>query len=179
MADTVEDGYEPDNSFTEYSSMTVTTSLQSQYRSIMPMYDGDYIQFSASPGMYIFNGSSTIDIYCSIYDENYNYLAGGALQSGISYVIYNSGSYFLTVYGYDAIGDYALNYVYEPFLGSLRFLRLQVPAELLFSLLVPVTRLTSLLLFRIMTRLLDHGITSFLQLLTEQETYFLKLKCLT
>lgn len=39
------DEFEPDNSFSQYSSMTVTTEPSSQDRSIAPEGDNDYIRF--------------------------------------------------------------------------------------------------------------------------------------
>jgi len=55
----VGDIYEPDNSFTEYSSMTISNSLKSQSRSIEPAGDNDYIRFYGSPGTYTFYTSGS------------------------------------------------------------------------------------------------------------------------
>jgi hypothetical protein len=115
------DSYEPDNSFSQYSSMTPTTSLQSQSRSINPAGDNDYIRFQASAGTYTFYTSSSIDTYGHLYDSNQNQLAsdddsGGSLQFRIVYAITASGYYFLRVRGYSSgtTGAYTLYFSYQP-----------------------------------------------------------------
>ena len=122
------DSFEPDNSFSEYSSMTVTSSVQSQFRSIYPANDNDYIRFFATPGQYTFYTSSptSADTYGIIYASNYTQLAydddsGGNMQFRIVYTISNSDYYFLRVRGYnsDTVGDYTLYYSYIPFFGTL------------------------------------------------------------
>jgi hypothetical protein len=58
----VGDSYEPDNSFDQYSTMSVTSSLQSQSRSIDPAGDNDYIRFYAQAGKkYIFYTEGSTD----------------------------------------------------------------------------------------------------------------------
>jgi YVTN family beta-propeller protein len=113
------DAFEPDNSFSQYSTMTVTTSLQSQSRSLEPAGDNDYIRFYATPGIYTFYTSSSIDTYGYLYYSNQSQLAydddsGGSLQFRISYQITSSGYYFLRVLGYSSSveGSYTLYYQY-------------------------------------------------------------------
>ena len=117
----VGDIYEPDNSFTEYSSMTLTTSLQSQSRSIEPAADNDYIRFYGSPGTYTFYTSGSLDTFGYLYDSDQNLLAlnddsGGNLQFMINYQILDSGYYFLRVKDFltSNNGSYTLYYQYEP-----------------------------------------------------------------
>jgi len=70
-----EDSYEPDNSFDQYSTMSVTTSLQSQSRSIYPTGDNDYIRFYAQADKnYIFYTEGSTDTYGYLYDSNQNQL---------------------------------------------------------------------------------------------------------
>ena len=92
----VTDDFEPDNSFSEYSNITVTGTLQSQSRSIFPAGDNDYIRFYADPGTYRFYTSSSIDTYGYLYNSDLNQLAydddsGGNLQFRIVYNISTSG----------------------------------------------------------------------------------------
>ena len=101
--------------------MAVTSSLQSQSRSIDPAGDYDYIRFQASPGNYTFYTSSSIDTYGALYDSSQNQLAynddgGGNLQFQIQYYIANSGGYFLMVKAYNSsiTGTYTLYYQYQP-----------------------------------------------------------------
>lgn len=115
------DSYEPDNSFTQYSTMTVTTSLQSQSRSIDPAGDNDYIRFYAYSGnKYIFYTESSIDTYGHLYDSSQSQLDyddddGTDYNFRIEYTITSSGYYFLRVRGYSSStqGPYALYYKYE------------------------------------------------------------------
>jgi YVTN family beta-propeller protein len=114
------DAYEPDNSFSQYSNITVTTSLQSQYRSLEPSGDNDYLRFYATPGTYTFYSSSSIDTYVYLYNSNQTLLAsdddsGGNLQFSISYQITSSGYYFLRVLGYSSSveGPYTLYFQYS------------------------------------------------------------------
>ena len=116
----VGDIYEPDNSFTEYSSMSVTTSLQSQSRSIEPAGDNDYIRFYGTPGNYTFYTSSSMDTFGYLYDSDQNLLAsdddsGGSLQFMINYQILESGYYFLRVKDFltSTNGSYTLYYQYS------------------------------------------------------------------
>jgi hypothetical protein len=115
------DSYEPDNSFTQYSSMSVSTTLQSQMRSIRPANDQDYIRFMASAGTYTFYTLSQIDTYGHLYDSNQRQLAynddgGGGLQFRIVYNITVNGYYFLRVRGYSSSvqGSYTLYFSYVP-----------------------------------------------------------------
>jgi hypothetical protein len=126
----IQDAYEPDDSFSQYSIMTVTTTLQSQSRSLEPAGDNDYIRFYANPGNYTFYTSSTnfVDTYGYLYNSNQNQLAydddsAGSLQFRINYIISSVGYYFLRVRGYDIYeeGAYTLYYIqtvntdsYEP-----------------------------------------------------------------
>ena len=69
------DAYEPDNSFSEYSTMTVYQSLSTQSRSIYPAGDNDYIQFYAYGGReYRFYSTGNTDTYGYLYDSNHNEL---------------------------------------------------------------------------------------------------------
>jgi len=115
------DSFEPDNSFTEYSTMTVTTSLQNQSRSIEPADDNDYIRFYAYGGeKYVFYTESSIDTYGYLYNSSQNELAhdddsGTDRNFRIEYTFTSSGDYFLMVKGYSIItqGPYTLYYYYE------------------------------------------------------------------
>ncbi|MCW3999284.1 MAG: right-handed parallel beta-helix repeat-containing protein [Candidatus Bathyarchaeota archaeon] len=120
-----QDSYEPDDSFTQYSTLTPSTLIQEQIRSIMPAGDNDYIRFYATPGNYTFYTSGSTDTYGYLYDQNQTQLisdddSGDGVQFKFTYNITLSGNYYLRVRGYsnETIGDYALNYYYE--LGSLR-----------------------------------------------------------
>jgi hypothetical protein len=117
------DGFEPDNSFTQFSSLTVTTSLQAQFRSIYPTNDNDYIRFfvdNNSLGTYVFYTSSSIDTFGNLYDSAQNQLAwnddyGGDSDFRIAYKISISGYYTLKVSEFGIIaGPYTLYYQYEP-----------------------------------------------------------------
>ena len=99
---TTPDSYEPDNSFSQYSNMTVTPSLQSQNRSIAPVGDNDYIRFYANPGTHIFYTSGSVNTFGYLYDSGANQLAldddsGGNFQFRINYTILASGYYILRV----------------------------------------------------------------------------------
>ena len=115
------DSYEPDNSFDQYSTMSVTTSLQSQSRSIDPTGDNDYIRFYAQADKnYIFYTEGSTDTYGYLYDSNQNQLtydddSGSGLNFRIEYPITSSGYYFLRVRGYSSStkGPYTLYYKYE------------------------------------------------------------------
>ena len=115
------DSYEPDNSFDQYSTMSVTTSLQSQSRSIYPTGDNDYIRFYAYAGKnYIFYTEGSTDTYGYLYDSNQNQLtydddSGSGLNFRIEYPITSSGYYFLRIRGYSSstTGPYTLYYKYE------------------------------------------------------------------
>ncbi len=115
------DSYEPDNSFDQYSTMSVTSSLQSQSRSIDPTGDNDYIRFYAQAGKkYIFYTEGSTDTYGYLYDSNQNQLtydddSGSGLNFRIEYTITSSGYYFLRVRGYSSstVGPYTLYYKYE------------------------------------------------------------------
>jgi len=115
------DSYEPDNSFDQYSTMSVTSSLQSQSRSIDPTGDNDYIRFYAQAGKnYIFYTEGSTDTYGYLYDSNQNQLtydddSGSGLNFWIEYPITSSGYYFLRVRGYSSStkGPYTLYYKYE------------------------------------------------------------------
>ena len=114
------DSYEPDNSFDQYSTMSVTSSLQSQSRSIDPTGDNDYIRFYAYAGKnYIFYTEGSTDTYGYLYDSNQNLLtydddSGSGLNFRIEYPISSSGYYFLRVRGYSSStkGPYTLYYKY-------------------------------------------------------------------
>jgi kumamolisin len=115
------DAYEPDNSFTQYSSMTVTSTLQSQSRSIEPVGDNDYIRFYGNPGIYTFYTTGSTDTYGYLYNANHVELAHdddshGSLQFQIGYTITSSNYYFLRVRAYSNIstyhGPYTLYYSY-------------------------------------------------------------------
>jgi parallel beta-helix repeat protein len=129
----VQDGYEPDDGFTQYSTLTPATEPAFQPRSIMPAGDNDYIRFYATtPGNYTFYTSGSIDTYGYLYDENQTLLvsdddSGGGMQFRFSYNITRSGDYYLRIRGYsnDTLGDYTLNYYYE--LGSLKITPHQGP----------------------------------------------------
>jgi hypothetical protein len=115
------DSYEPDNSFSQYSTMTVTTSLQSQSRTIDPAGDSDYIRFQAVPGTYTFYTSSSIDTYGYLYNLGQTELthdddSGGNLQFRIVYTVTSSGYYFLRVRAYSSstTGPYTLYFSYVP-----------------------------------------------------------------
>jgi hypothetical protein len=115
------DNYEPDNSFSQYSTIIVTSSLQSQNRSIFPAGDEDYIRFYAYGGnKYIFYTESSIDTYGSLYDSSHVLLAsddddGEGTNFRIEYDITSSGYHFLKVRGYSSSihGPYTLYYSYE------------------------------------------------------------------
>ena len=102
------DSYEPDNSFDQYSTMSVTSSLQSQSRSIYPTSDNDYIRFYAYAGKkYIFYTEGSTDTYGHLYDLNHNQLtydddSGSDYNFRIEYPIGSSGYYFLRVRGYSS-----------------------------------------------------------------------------
>jgi hypothetical protein len=118
------DFYEPDNSFSQYSTMTVTTSLQYQTRTIEPTNDNDYIRFyvsSSNYGVYTFYTQSFIDTYGYLYNSAQSQLAsnddgGGTYQFRIVYTIGASGYYFLRVRGYSSSthGIYTLYYGFVP-----------------------------------------------------------------
>ena len=108
--------------------MNVTSSVQSQSRSIYPIDDNDYIRFFATPGQYTFYTSSptSTDTFGYIYASNFTQLvydddSGGNLQFKIVYTILNTDYYFLRVRGYNIniTGDYTLYYSYVPYLGTL------------------------------------------------------------
>lgn len=119
------DEFEPDNSFSQYSSMTVTTEPSSQDRSIAPEGDNDYIRFFATPGHYTFYTEGYTDTYGELFDSDQKLLVSdddsGATevyqyQFKITYKITTPGYYFLRVTGYDdtyTTGDYTLIYYYE------------------------------------------------------------------
>jgi len=117
----VGDSYEPDDSFDIYSTMDVTSSLQSQSRSIDPTGDNDYIRFYAQAGKdYIFYTEGSTDTYGYLYDSNQNQLtydddSGSGYNFRIEYPISSSGYYFLRVRGYSSstTGPYTLYYKYE------------------------------------------------------------------
>ena len=115
------DNYEPDDSFSQFSSMTVTTSLQHQLRSIEPAGDNDYIRFYASPGTYTFYTNSSMDTYGYLYDSDQKLLTydddlGGNFQFRINFQILESGYYYLRVKNLLNIstGNYTLYYNYIP-----------------------------------------------------------------
>jgi uncharacterized protein YcfL len=118
------DAYEPDNSFTQFSPITVTTTLQSQSRSIEPAGDNDYIRFyvtSNNYGRYTFYTQSSINTYGHLYDSSQNQLAynddsGGNYQFRIDYNISSTGYYYLRVRGYSSSvqGPYTLYFQYQP-----------------------------------------------------------------
>jgi hypothetical protein len=114
------DEYEPDNSFSQYTTITVTTSLQSQSRSISPANDNDYIRFYAYAGnKYTFYTSGSTDTYGYLYNDlqiqlTSNDNSGGGGNFKIDYTILTSGYYFLRVKGYSSstTGPYTLYYQY-------------------------------------------------------------------
>jgi KaiC/GvpD/RAD55 family RecA-like ATPase len=114
------DSYEPDNSFTQYSLMTVTSSLQSQSRSVEPAGDNDYIRFQASPGTYTFYTLGSINTVGYLYNSSQHQLAydddsGVDLNFQIQYQIVSSGDYFLRVKAFNGSihGDYTLCYQHQ------------------------------------------------------------------
>ncbi|NMX21599.1 hypothetical protein C5S30_04020 [ANME-1 cluster archaeon GoMg4] len=122
----VGDSYEPDDSFDHYSTMSVTSSLHSQSRSIDPAGDNDYIRFYAYAGKkYIFYTEGSTDTYGHLYDSNHNQLtydddSGSGLNFRIEYTIGSSGYYFLRARGYSSStkGPYILYYKYEESAGG-------------------------------------------------------------
>jgi hypothetical protein len=117
----VGDSYEPDDSFSQYSSMLVTSSLQSQSRSIEPASDNDYIRFYATPGNYTFYTSGSTDTYGYLYNSSQNLVSfdddsGGNLQFKILYQVSNSDYYFLRISSFlgSTQGPYTLYYSYAP-----------------------------------------------------------------
>ncbi len=118
---TVEEFYEPDNSFAQAREISVSTSLSSEVHAIEPAGDNDYMRFLASPGTYTFYTSSAIDTYGYLYDANHILLtlnddSGEGLNFRIVYNISSSGYYFLRVRAYSAavIGYYTLYFQYQP-----------------------------------------------------------------
>ncbi|PKK81145.1 MAG: hypothetical protein CVT47_03955, partial [Thermoplasmata archaeon HGW-Thermoplasmata-2] len=115
------DDYEPDNSFSQYSTMTVTTTLQSQSRSIYPVNDNDYIRFYAYAGYtYAFYTTGSTDTYGHLYNNLQVELdsdddSGEGTNFRIDYNILTSGYYFLRVRGFSSstAGPYTLYYQYS------------------------------------------------------------------
>ncbi len=114
------DSFESDNSFSQFSNMSVTNVLQSQSRSINPASDNDYIRFFANPGSYTFytSGSILFDSYGYLYDSTQKELVsndngGGNGQFLINYSITISGYYFLRVTA-STTGTYTLYFRYAP-----------------------------------------------------------------
>jgi hypothetical protein len=118
------DSYEPDNSFTQFSSFTVTTTLQSQSRSISPAGDYDYVRFYATtPGTYTFYSTGSTDTYGYLYNSASTQVAsnddgGGSYQFRISYTITSTttGYYYIVVKGFSTAttGAYVLYGSYTP-----------------------------------------------------------------
>jgi hypothetical protein len=122
----VSDSFEPDNSFIQFSSLILTSSLQSQSRSIDPAGDNDYIRFYASGGTkYSFYTESSLDTEGYLYDSSQILLSSDS-DSGtgnnfkIDYTFSSDGNYFLRVKAYSSstVGAYTLYFGQSP--GSLK-----------------------------------------------------------
>jgi hypothetical protein len=123
------DIYEPDNSFDQYSTMTITSEVQSQNRHIGPPSTDnyDYIRFYTDPGICTFNMTTSAYIGVFIYDTNENmldfwYIGPKSLTiwSNSNQVEFSSSGYYfveieVTPSGGIEEGNYTLNFKYEPF----------------------------------------------------------------
>jgi hypothetical protein len=69
------DMYEPDNGFDQYSTITISANAQSQQRRIGPVSEDecDFIQFFINPGICTFEITTQAYIRVSIYDLNGDY----------------------------------------------------------------------------------------------------------
>jgi hypothetical protein len=111
------DAYEPDNSFTQYSTMTITSSAQTQSRSIDPAGDNDYIRFYGYGNRkYIFYTTGSTDTFGYLYDNAHTLLTqnddSGSLNFRMEYTLPSDGYYFLRVCGFSGstTGSYTLYY---------------------------------------------------------------------
>jgi PKD repeat protein len=124
------DAYEPDESFTNAHTITMTTHWQTQDRTAWPIYDDDIIEFVAPEGgTYMFRLATDILYRVDVFDAHYTPLSEELL--GDSYPVYSGntilelvitepGTYFLRItgwldqYGSFDTGPYSLAYRYEP-----------------------------------------------------------------
>lgn len=118
-SDILNDIYEPDNSFDQYSTISVTEGEQIQSRSLYPDGDVDYVRFFAETGEYSFFVNSTrITIDTTLYDSNKNVVKEGrpfGCENSLSLKILDAGYYFLKLESVASNSDiYTLFYEYAP-----------------------------------------------------------------
>lgn len=110
------DVYEPDNSFTQYSSISIATFEQHQDRSISPNGDVDCMRFYAEPGRYNFTVTNyPFGTNIQLYDESHDSLQFSSTNH-LGFDILNSGYYFLKVTSgvYSGSGAYVIRFEYQP-----------------------------------------------------------------
>jgi hypothetical protein len=109
------DIYEPDNNFTQYNPISITTFEQSQYRSIRPNGDIDCMRFYAEPGRYNFTVTDyPFDTYIQLYDESHDSLKFSQTNH-FGFDILSSGYYFLEVSSaFPDVGAYVIHFKYQP-----------------------------------------------------------------
>ncbi|MBN1756336.1 PPC domain-containing protein [bacterium] len=129
------DGYETDNSCSDYTTITVAASLQGQNHAVSPwwdesnwQYDYDYYRFYADCGrtfyFYSNNNYWASSYYTDTYGElltddcgtvlAYNDDGGGSLNFSLSWCCTAAGYYKFRVRGYStsSFGPYRINYYY-------------------------------------------------------------------
>lgn len=111
------DVYEPDNTFNQYSSISVEFDLQFQNRSLTTFEDEDYIRFYAERGTYIFSVKSEMSVTINVYDSNHESLnCVYSSNEGLlckEYDIEESGYYFLKIGGQGVMDDGVYELYYQ------------------------------------------------------------------
>jgi hypothetical protein len=119
------DGFEPDDSATQYTSLTVTTTLQTQTHTIDDAYDVDWFRFYGIAGQtYTFYSTGTTDMRVHLYnDAGTTQLAtddnsGDDSNFNLQYIPTTTAYYKLRVSPImNEAGPYGFRYRYAP-LGS-------------------------------------------------------------
>jgi len=112
------DSYEPDDSFTDASPITIDGAAQDH--TIHIPGDQDYIQFNLTAGTWYKietydNGGTSMDTELYLYDSTYSDIGynddSNGVYSAITYSCTNTGPYYAMVIGYDdtETGDYAIH----------------------------------------------------------------------
>ncbi len=114
------DAYEPDNSATQFTSLTVTTTNQTQDHTLHTTTDDDWYRFQGVPGrVYTFFSTGNTDTVVYLYQNDGTTLIesddddGSGLNFNLQVAFATNAYYKLKVFGYGGSGGaYVFNYSY-------------------------------------------------------------------
>jgi len=115
------DTYEPDNSFSQYKTISPASYSQSQNRSLYPGGDYDYIRFYGYSGRtYTFYSTGNTDTRITLYNSAQSFItsdddSGDGSNFRLQWNCTSSGYYYLVIRGYSSstTGNYTFYYYYS------------------------------------------------------------------